>query len=379
MPFESKRAKLTLTAEERAMIETVARSRTEQAQRVERAKMLLAYQSGQSVSAIARTLRTNRPRVERCLNKALQLGPQAAIADLPRKGRQPQLTPEARAYLVNLACRKPKELGYAAELWTTAQLAAHARRQGPAEGHPSLAHLSRGTVSKILSRQQIKPHKISYYLERRDPDFEAKMAQVLCVYREVALWRAAKEDVSELVAVLSYDEKPGIQALGCTAPDLPPKPGQHSGWSRDHEYVRHGTVSLMAGIDLLNGTVHGQVVDRHRSREFIAFLKMLDGHYPVSAKIRIIMDNHSAHISKETRAYLATRPNRFEFIFTPKHGSWLNLVETFFSKMARSMLRGIRVDSKEELRERIMRYLDEINEAPVVFRWKYGLDMVSVV
>ena len=105
----------------------------------------------------------------------------------------------------------------------------------------------------------------------------------------------------------------------------------------------------MAGIDLLSGHVHANIVERHRSREFIAFLKSVDQYYPQTALIRIVPDNHSAHISKETRAYLASVPNRFEFIFTPKHGSWLNIIETFFSKMARSFLRGIRYGVKLRL------------------------------
>ena len=159
---------------------------------------------------------------------------------------------------------------------------------------------------------------------------------------------------------------------------MPPEPGKHPELARDYEYVRYGTVSLMAAIDLLNGQVHGQVVDRHRSREFIAFLKTLDQVYPSTAKIRIVLDNHSAHTSKETRKYLGSVPNRFEFIFTPKHGSWLNLIEVFFAKMTKQMLRGIRVSSKQELKDRISKYLDEVNEIPVVFRWKYGLDSISL-
>jgi transposase len=242
-----------------------------------------------------------------------------------------------------------------------------------------LLKLSRGTVSKIVSKGKVRPHKIAYYLERRDPEFDEKMAQVLCVYREVQMLREAKDDVSSMTAVLSYDEKPGIQAIENTAPDLAPIPGRNAGWLRDHEYIRHGTVSLMAGIDLLSGKVHGIVVDRHRSREFIQFLKLIDKQYPPTAKIRLVLDNHSAHVSKETRQYLAGIPNRFEFVFTPKHGSWLNLIESFFGKMARSMLRGIRVASKEELKQRIKKYLAEVNEAPVVFRWKYGLESISVV
>jgi len=159
------------------------------------------------------------------------------------------------------------------------------------------------------------------------------MAEVLCVYREVqVLKKAAKSQKSRKpVAIVSYDEKPGIQAIATTAPDLPPNPGMHPTFARDHEYKRHGTLSLLAGIDLLTGKVHALVRDRHRSREFIEFLKLLDGAYPAATAIKLILDNHSAHISKESRTWLATRPaGRFEFTFTPVHGSWLNLIENFF-------------------------------------------------
>ena len=158
-----------------------------------------------------------------------------------------------------------------------------------------------------------------------------------------------------------------MQAIGATAPDLPPKPGIHATFSRDHEYRRHGALSLLAGINLLTGKVHALVEERHRSREFIEFLKLLDAAYPASTAIKIILDNHSAHTSKETKAWLATQPKgRFEFTFTPKHGSWLNLIEGFFSKLARSVLRHIRVVSKQELAERILAAIDDINQQPVV-------------
>ena len=378
MPFKRQRAELVLTPEEENKLTTLSRSRMEPTARVERAKMLLAYSAGESISSIARATGTNRPKVERCVDKALQLGALTSLNDLPRSGRTPNITTEARTWVVNLACQKPKDLGYSYELWTNQLLAKHARKQCREAGHPCLAKLGRGTVSKILSQCEIQPHKISYYLERRAPDFEAKMVQVLYVYKEVELLREAGQDVSSMIAIVSYDEKPGIQAIANKAPDLPPVPGKYSRIYRDHEYTRHGTVSLMAGIDLLTGEVHAQAVDRHRSREFVMFLQMLDGRYPPTAKIRIILDNHSAHISKETREYLASVPNRFEFIFTPKHGSWLNLIEMFFAKMTKTMLRGIRVSSKEELKERIRKYIDEVNETPVVFRWKYGLDKISV-
>jgi len=372
MPFVSRRAKLQLNEAERSWLGELSQSRTDAAAHVERAQILMRYANGETISAIAAALRTNRPKVERCISKALTLGVRQALEDLPGRGRPRSITAEARAWVVDLACRKPKEFGYAQELWTTRLLAKHIRKHGSEAGHTSLRRMGRGTVSKILSAHPIRPHKIEYYLERRDPEFEKKMIQVLHVYREVEVWR--KEGLpTEVVAVLSYDEKPGIQAIANTAPDLPPVPGQHPALGRDHEYKRHGTVSLLAGIDLLNGEVLGVVRDRHRSREFVEFLRIADQRYPAGARIRIVLDNHSAHISKETRKYLETVPNRFEFIFTPKHGSWLNLIECFFSKLARVLLRGIRVASKPELKTRIEQYLEEVNQDPVIFKWKKTL------
>ena len=375
MPFPSRRAPLSLSPEVTAQLETIRGARTAPAHRVERARILLAYASGETVSAIARALRTNRPKVERCLDKALQFGPLAALDDLQRAGRPPTITPEARAWLMSLACRKPTELGYPEELWTTRLLARHARQHAATAGHPSLERLARGTVSKVLSRAKLRPHKITYYLERRDPEFDQEMAEVLFVYKLVEVLREqADGSAGRLCAFVSYDEKPGIQAIGSVAPDLPPEPGHHPAISRDYEYRRHGTLTLMAGLDLRTGHVHSAVVDRHRSREFIAFLKQLDAAYPAPTRIVVILDNHSAHTSRQTRAFLATMPNRFEFTFTPTHGSWLNLVETFFSKVARTLLRGIRVDSKQDLKERIEAYLERLNAEPTVHRWTYQMD-----
>jgi len=376
MPFLSKRARLSLTDEDRGWLEQLAQSRTESVARVQRAQILLRYAEGQSISAVAQAIHTNRPRVERCVSKALELGVRAALRDLPGRGRRRSITDEDKAWVVDLACQKPKDLGYAQELWTTRLLAKHIRSHCVGAGHPHLQRLGRGTVSKILATHPVKPHKIQYYLERRDPEFKAKMTEVLHVYRDVELWRNNGLP-PQVVGVLSYDEKPGIQAIGNTAPDLPPVPGRHAQIGRDHEYKRYGTVSLLAGIDLLKGEVLGLVRDRHRSAEFIEFLQLADHHYPAGQRIRVVLDNHSAHISKQTRSYLASVPNRFEFIFTPKHGSWLNLVESFFGKLARTLLRGIRVSSKAELKARIELYLKEVNEEPVVFKWKYKLETLE--
>src|SRR2546421_3734137 len=258
-------------------LRSIAQSRTEPASRVERARILLAYREDPSFFALGRALGLHHQTVQRCVERAVVEGPMAALDDRPRPGKEPTITIEAKAWLTSLACRKAKELGYPHELWTTRLLARHAREHGPAEGHACLANLAQGTVCKILDQEEVKPHKVRYYLERRDPEFAEKMAEVLCVYRKVKLLKkdatAAKKKPNDAVAVISYDEKPGVQAIATTAPDLPPQPGVHATFARDHEYKRHGTVTLLAGIDLLTGKVHALVKDRHRSREFIEFLK----------------------------------------------------------------------------------------------------------
>ena len=243
MPFKRTRPELQLKPDVKEQLKRISKSRSEKASRVERAKMLLNYCEGVSVNSIARQLSTNRPKVDRCIDKALQIGAIAALDDLPRAGKPPKITPEAKSWLVSLACMKPKELGYASELWTNRSLAEHARIHCIKAGHPSLGKINRGTVSKILSKSSVRPHKISYYLDRRDPEFDSKMVQVLHVYKQVSMIKDnSADDLSSVY--LSYDEKPGIQAISNIAPDLPPVPGKHPTVSRDYEYKRHGTVSF---------------------------------------------------------------------------------------------------------------------------------------
>src|SRR5471030_3261774 len=278
---------LAMTDEEIERLTALSRSRTEPAGRVSRAQMLLAYREHPSFCAVGQRVGVHHQTVQRCVERALGYGPLAAIEDRPRPGKEPVITPEAKAWLASLACDKAKEHGYPHELWTTRLLARHAREHGPTAGHECLAKLVQGTVCKILGQEEIKPHKVRYYLERRDAEFEQKMAEVLCVYREVQVLKKAaakakktSEKPHKPVAIVSYDEKPGIQAIATTSPDLPPVAGTYATFSRDHEYKRHGTLSLLAGIDLLTGKVHALVKDRHRSREFIEFLKLLNAAYP---------------------------------------------------------------------------------------------------
>jgi len=371
MPNSNADSTFSLSDDNRRFLEQVRDSRTEEIRRVERARVMLAFDKGKTAGEIAEGIGVSVPTVYRCIRKARAFGPVAALGDLQRSGRPTRITPEARAWIVSLACCKPTELGYSYEVWTERLLAEHIRREAAVQGHPSAVRIGHGTVSKILAKQGLHPHKVKYYCAKRDPEFGPKMVQVLHVYQQVELGLTVPDICPDSTVRISYDEKPGIQAIGSKKPDRPPAPGKFPTWERDCEYVRHGTVSLLAGLDLATGEVIGLVRDRHRSREFIEFLQVLDAKYPKGVRIQVVLDNHSAHTSKETRAYLATVPNRFEFVFTPIHASWLNLVESFFAKMTRQVLRHIRVSSKEELVERLELYLREVNEEPVRFRWTH--------
>lgn len=379
MAGRTRRAALVLTQDQETMLMRLAGSRTAPVREVERARILLGYAQGIPITDLARQLGVSRPTIYTCIDKALAAGVAMGLRDAYHRPHEPEITDEAKAWVVAIACTKPREHGLAAELWTISGLARFVAAHAEAAGFPRLAHAGKSTVWRILDEGAIKPHRIRYYLERRDPDFDRKMHEVLMVYRDVSIGAEGTVDADrpDPVYTVSVNEKPGVQALGLTAPDLPPVPGVAQGVGRDYEYVRHGTVSILAGIDLHSGHIFANVEDRHRSREFIGLLRRLDAYYPPAAIIRVVLDNHSAHISKETRAYLATRPGRFEYVHTPKHGSWLNLIECAFSKMARTFLRHIRVDSIDELKVRILKGVDEFNEAPVVFRWnRFDLGLV---
>jgi hypothetical protein len=370
MAGKSRRLKLVLTQAEVEQLERLRRSQTAPRREVQRAEILGSYRAGETLAAIARKVSMTRTSVAKWVGKALNVGLAAALKDAYHRPREPVITEAAKAWVVHLACSKPKEFGYAAELWTRQALAQHVRGHAVEAGHPALGRAAKATVQRILTQQALRPDKVTYYLERRDPNFEPKMREVLVVYQEVTLQNQNGGSPEAETITISVDEKPGLQALGNTAPDLPPVAGQHPTVGRDHEYKRLGTASILAGLDLHTGHVTARVEHRHRSREFIALLQDLDRYYPPECTLRLVLDNHSAHLSKETQAYLATRPNRFKYVLTPTHGSWLNIVETLFGKMARTFLRQMRVQSWEELRDRILLGVAEINAAPVVHRWK---------
>ena len=318
MARKSERAALVLTQEQRTMLQELSASRVASTREVERAKVMLGYADGVSITELQRRLGFSRPMIYRCVDKALGAGIQMGLKDKYHRPHEPEISDEAKAWVVSIACTKPKDHGLASELWSIWALARFVGERAEGAGFARLANAGKSTVWRILDDNDIKPHKIRYYLEKRDPQFDRKMQEVLMVYRDVSLYNegAVHDARPNPIYTVSVDEKPGVQAI-----------------------------------------------------EFIALLKQLDAHYPEDAIIRVVLDNHSAHISKETMAYLSSRPGRFEYVHTPKHGSWLNLIECAFSKMARTFLRHIRVTSKDDLKQRILKGIAEINASPVVFRW----------
>lgn len=373
---------IILTDDDYEYLQSLIRQRTIQAQIVDRAKILIYKSQGNANRTIADRLDVNINTVKLCIKKYQSGGIQAALFDAQRKGRPVEITDDAVAWIINLACQRPAELGYSQELWTLKNLHEHIQTNAEKEGYPRLKTITKPMVQKILARNDLKPFKIKYYCEKRDPDFDKKMHDVLLVYKQVSMQFDENGSViipedAPMVHMVSCDEKPGIQAIATTGDDL--RPTAKTGCVyRDAEYKRLGTLSLLAGIDLLTGIAIPVVSETHKSSDFITLLKKLDAMYPQGDTIRIVCDNHSAHKSKETRNYLSTLPEgRFVFVFTPKHGFWLNLIESFFSKMTKQMLRGIRVQSKQELEDRIYLYFDEVNKEPVVYHWTYKLDEIS--
>jgi len=363
-------------------LRSLIKQRTIQAQVVIRAHILLDKASGISTRNIASIYEMSPASVQLCINKYKEGGTDRALFDDQRSGRPDEITDDAKVWIIDLACQRPADLGYSQELWTLKNLHKHIQTHAEEAGYPRLTTITKPMVQKILKASDIKPFKIKYYCEKRDPEFDAKKHDILVVYKQVSMQfdengNIIIPDDGVMVHTVSCDEKPGIQAIATTGEDLHPTK-ENGCIYRDAEYKRLGTLSLLAGIDLLTGEAIPVVSETHKSSDFINLLKKLDEMYPKGDVIRIICDNHSAHKSKETRNYLATCPEgRFVFVFTPKHGSWLNMIESFFSKMTKQMLKGIRVKSKQELADRIYLYFEEVNREPVVYHWTYKMDEIS--
>lgn len=373
-----------LTDEDKCYLNKLLSQSTLEIRVYQRAKILLLKSDGLTNETIADKLDIGIGVVKRCLKKFRDGGIESALHDNQGRGRKAEITEDDITWVISKACQKPKDYGYSAEFWYPMSFRKFINSIAEAEGHPRMATVAETTLRKILNNARIKPFQVSYYCEKRDPEFDAKMHDVLVIYKQVEMQFDQNGKLipfeKDAVHTLSYDEKPGIQAVTTTCEDRPPVPDtdKSSSYQRDYEYTRLGTLSLLAAIDLLTGEAIPLVSDTHKSSDFITFLKKLDEKYPKGDTIRIILDNHSAHTSKETQGYLNTIPGRFEFVFTPKHGSWLNMIEGFFSKMTKQMLAGIRVETKKELEDRIYKYFDEINREPIPYKWTYKMDKIDL-
>ena len=377
---------ITLTEEQKNYLNSLFKLSTLEVRIYQRAKILIYKSEGMRNEEIASKLDIGLGVVTRCLSKFKNDGIEAALHDNKGRGRKAEITDDDIIWVINKACQKPREYGYSAEFWYPLSFTRFIHKIAESEGHPRMATVAETTLRKILQNARIKPFQVSYYCERRDPEFDAKMHDVLVVYKQVEMQFDENGNLkpfeNEAIHTLSYDEKPGIQAIQTTTEDLPPVQDpsgkMDKTFQRDYEYKRLGTLSLLAAIDLLTGEAIPLVSETNKSADFVKFLMKLNEKYPQGDKIRIILDNHSAHTSKETQEYLNTIPGRFEFVFTPKHGSWLNMIEGFFGKMTKQMLTGIRVDSKDELKERIYTYFDEINKVPIPYKWTYKMDTIDL-
>ena len=375
---------ILLTDEDKCYLNKLLSQSTLEIRVYQRAKILLFKSDGFTNEMIADKLDIGIGVVKRCLKKFRDGGIESALHDSQGRGRKAEITEDDITWVISKACQKPKDYGYSAEFWYPMSFRKFINSIAEAEGHPRMATVAETTLRKILNNARIKPFQVSYYCEKRDPEFDAKMHDVLVIYKQVEMQFDQNGKLipfeKDAVHTLSYDEKPGIQAVTTTGEDRPPVPDtdKSSSYQRDYEYTRLGTLSLLAAIDLLTGEAIPLVSDTHKSSDFITFLKKLDEKYPKGDTIRIILDNHSAHTSKETQGYLNAIPGRFEIVFTPKHGSWLNMIEGFFSKMTKQMLAGIRVETKKELEDRIYKYFDEINREPIPYKWTYKMDKIDL-
>ena len=427
----------------------ISKSRTIGTSYVDRARILLRKADGLSNNAIAEELQFNPKTVALWVNRYTNRSEGASMLEILRdakgRGRKPKIKGGARIAVTTIACTDPKGLGYPEELWSKRLLAKALRENAEKLGFSSLSTICATTAYKILKESDVQPWRVQYYCEKRDPDFDNKMNNVLALYNVISqqftwdltkkVWHFTPDGQLQGIHVLTLDEKPGIQALSSTSTVQNPVPVVSTGSAtesqvaagslpaltlhrrssftlreydpklyipkkrtpkrvayslgtgfvrsrrslrrtkkRDYEYKRHGTVSLIGAMDLMTGHVFGDVTKSHNSEAYISFLMKIDAYYPKEDKIIIVLDNLKVHSSKSTRAYLATVPGRFEFLFTPKHGSWLNMIEGFFGKFSRQLLRGINASSTDELTSRILKYLDQVNENPVVHHWTWGLD-----
>jgi transposase len=325
----------------------MSNSRTAPYRKVQRARLVLLAAEGMTNTAIAREVGLQRSMVvqwrQRFIGERV-----VGLEDRPRPGKPRQYTDADRLRVIETACSQ-KPVGETH--WSVRTLA-------------KATGVGRDTVHQILRQANLKPHRVGTFSLSTDPDFTPKVVDVVGLYMHPP----------ENAVVLCVDEKTQVQALDRTQPLLPMRPGQIE--RRTHDYKRNGTVQLYAALEVQAGRVVSRIEERHRSREFIAFMNQLLRVYP-SGELHVILDNVKSHDSKEVKEW-HKRPShkRVAFHFIPTYSSWLNLAEVLFNLLqAKALRRGV-FTSRQALVTAIMNYIRKFNEEGRIFRWTKTADVI---
>ncbi len=331
---------IEVSAADRARLEAIVAAPSSPQKHVWRARIILLSADGVGTMAIARRAGVAKPTVWRWRERFLAEG----IAGLVReKSRLPGIAPlpaEIVDQVVSLTAEPPP--GEATH-WTVRAMA-------------KTVGVSRASVQRIWRAHGLQPHRWKTFKLSKDPAFATKLRDIVGLY----------VDPPAHAVVLSVDEKSQIQALDRTQPGLPIKPGRLG--TMTHDYKRHGTTTLFAALNVLEGTLIGRCMARHRHQEFIRFLNAIERAVPAGKVIHVILDNYATHKHPKVRTWLARHP-RFVFHFTPTSGSWLNAVETFFATLTRRRLKRGVFRSIVELQAAINRFIEAHNHDPKPFVW----------
>jgi transposase len=325
---------------DRTRLQAIVSDRNRPRKHIERARLVLASIGNAPVQAIAADNGVSRPTVWRWQQRFAEAGVDGLLHDKTRKPGKPPIPAGTVAQVIAQTCAAPPNQ---ATHWT-------GRAMAKATG------ISLRSVQRIWQAHDLQPHRIRTFKRSRDPQFAAKMADIVGLYL----------DPPAHAVVLSIDEKSQIQALDRTQPGLPLKPGRCG--TMTHDYKRHGTTTLFAALNVLDGSVIGRCMQRHRHAEFIRFLNAVEAEVPAGKLIKAVVDNYATHKHPKVKAWPA-RHLRWTFHFTPTSGSWLNAVETFFSTLTRRRIRRGSFGSIVELQAAIKRYLAEHNAEPRPFVW----------
>lgn len=337
---------IELTPHERDYLESLSRRRTAPAKEVERAKMVLLAAQGHSNKFISERLGVKGHTVGRW-RKRFADGGIAALSELPRSGRPPSISDEQVAEVVRKTLEEKPD---ASTHWSTRKMAA-------ATG------LSQTSICKIWRAFQLQPHRSESFTLSKDPYFVEKVHDVVGLYMSPP----------DNALVFCVDEKSQIQALERSQPILPLRPGCAE--RQTHDYYRHGTTSLFAALDVATGRVISSLKERHRSREFLAFLKQIEREVPKGLDIHVVLDNYATHKTVEVNQWLEKRPH-WHLHFTPTHSSWLNQVERFFALITNERIRRGSFRATKELKQAINEYIDKHNENPKPFVWSATADQI---